>query len=65
MNWDIAKCTDHECPARFDCLRYNIESHMIRCNIRTGEWQSYADFKHNTLFGSCDYFVRLPKKKNR
>lgn len=51
---DIAKCTDHECPVRLDCLRYNIEPHE--------HWQSYADFEHNKLFGSCDYFIRLPKK---
>lgn len=53
--FDIVKCTDHECPVRLDCLRYDIQD---------SEDQFHADFEHNKLFGSCDYFIRLPKKKN-
>ena len=57
---DIAKCTDHECPARFDCLRWNLYIDYIELS----NWGYHADFKHNKLFGSCDYFVRLPRKKS-
>lgn len=53
---DIAKCADHRCPSRGNCLRFTAPA---------SPEQTYADFMRSWNELGCDHYIHVADRDKR
>ena len=53
---DIAKCADHRCPSRGNCLRFTAPS---------SEFQFFGDFQRAPNELGCDHYIHVTDQDKR